>query len=171
MQILVTGAHGKVGAATVHELIEAGHTVTGCDVVAPVYEGGSAGARYVQADLTDAGDAFSVVRGHDVVIHCAALPEPTQNTPSTVFRNNLMATFNLTEACVRMGADRMVNVSSETVTGMAFAERRVHPARAPVGQGVPSPPPGPDAPPQGFGGQLMEAAGGGPGPPPGLLRP
>ena len=79
MQILVTGAHGKVGAATVHELIEAGHTVTGCDVVAPVYEGGDSGAHYVQADLTDAGDAFAVVRGQDVVIHCAALPEPTRN--------------------------------------------------------------------------------------------
>ena len=72
---------GKVGAATIHELIEAGHTVTGCDVVAPVYEGGDAGAHYVQADLTDAGDAFAVVRGQDVVIHCAALPEPTRNPP------------------------------------------------------------------------------------------
>src|SRR4051794_20940590 len=171
MQILVTGAYGKVGAATVNELIEAGHDVTGCDLAPPVYEGGDRGAHYIQADLSDAGDAYAVARGQDVVIHCAALPEPTLNTAHQVFRNNLMATFNLAEACVRMGADRIVNVSSESVTGMAFAERRVHPARAPVGQGVPSPPPGPDAPPQGFGGQLMEAAGGGPGPPPGLLRP
>ena len=31
MQILVTGARGKVGAATIHDLIEAGHGVTGCD--------------------------------------------------------------------------------------------------------------------------------------------
>ena len=54
MQILVTGAHGKVGAATIHELVAAGHTVTGCDVVAPVYEGGDFAAHYVQADLTDA---------------------------------------------------------------------------------------------------------------------
>ena len=126
MQILVTGAHGKVGAATVNELIEAGHTVTGCDIVAPVYEAGDAGAKYIQADLTDAGDAFSVVRGQDVVIHCAAVPEPTRNAPSTVFRNNLMATFNVVEACVRNGADRLVNVSSETVTGMGFAERAFH---------------------------------------------
>jgi len=66
MQILVTGAHGKVGAATIHELVAAGHSVTGCDVVAPVYEGGDSAAHYVQADLTDAGDAFAqprIVRG------------------------------------------------------------------------------------------------------------
>ena len=45
MQILVTGAHGKVGAATVHELIEAGHDVTGCDLAPPTYEGGYRGAK------------------------------------------------------------------------------------------------------------------------------
>ena len=50
----------------------------------------------------------------------------------TVFRNNLMATFNVAEACVRMGADRIVNVSSETVAGMAFAERPFHAASAPI---------------------------------------
>ena len=88
MQILVTGAHGKVGAATVNELIEAGHDVTGCDLEAPVFEGGDRGAHYIQADLADAGDAYAAVRGQDVVIHCAALPEPTRNTPHRVFRND-----------------------------------------------------------------------------------
>ena len=79
MRILVTGARGKVGAAAVHDLITAGHDVTGCDLAPPVYEAGDAGAHYVQADLTDAGDAFAVIRGHDAVIHAAALPEPTRN--------------------------------------------------------------------------------------------
>jgi len=158
MQILVTGAHGKVGAATIHELIEAGHTVTGCDIVAPVYEGGDRGAHYVQADLTDAGDVFAVVRGHDVVIHCAALPEPTRNPPHTVFRNNVMATFNVAEACVRMGADRLVNVSSETVTGMAFAEHTFHAPYAPIDEETPSHPQDAYALAKVFGEQLMEAA-------------
>ena len=63
MQILVTGARGKVGAATVHDLLEAGHRVTGCDLIAPVYEGGNRGAHYFQADLTDPGDAFAACAG------------------------------------------------------------------------------------------------------------
>jgi len=157
MQILVTGAHGKVGAATVKELIDAGHTVTGCDVLPPVYEGGPSDASYVQCDLTQLGDAFSVVRGHDVVVHCAALPEPTRNVPSHVFQNNLMATFNVVEACVRMGADRLVNVSSETVTGMAFAERAFHAPYAQIDEELLGHPQDPYALAKTFGEQLLDA--------------
>ena len=98
------------------------------------------------------------MRGQDVVIHCAALPEPTRNPPHTVFRNNLMATFNVVEACVRMGADRLVNVSSETVAGMAFAERRFHAPYAPIDEELPNRPQDPYALAKLFGEQLMDAA-------------
>jgi UDP-glucose 4-epimerase len=158
MDILVTGARGKVGAATVHDLLEAGHRVTGCDLIAPVYEGGDHGAHYFQADLTDPGDAFAAVRGADVVIHCAALPEPTRNAPHKVFSNNLMSTFNLVEACVRVGVDRLVNVSSETVAGMAFAERPFWAPAAPIDESLPSRPQDPYALAKVFGEQLMDAA-------------
>jgi UDP-glucose 4-epimerase len=157
MQILVTGALGKVGAATVHELVSAGHSVTGCDLAPPVYEGGDFSAHYVQADLTDAGEAFAAVRGADVVIHAAALPEPTRNAPQVVFRNNLMATFNVAEAAVRMGVDRVVHVSSETVTGMAFAERPFQASVAPIDESVVSRPQDPYALAKVFGEQLMDA--------------
>jgi UDP-glucose 4-epimerase len=158
MEILVTGARGKVGAATVHDLLEAGHRVTGCDLLAPVYEGGTRGAHYFQADLTDPGDAFAAVRGADVVIHCAALPDPTRNAPHRVFSNNLMATFNLVEACVRVGVDRIVNVSSETVAGMGFAERRFHAPSAPIDESLENRPQDPYALAKVFGEQLMDAA-------------
>ena len=158
MQILVTGARGKVGAATIHDLIGAGHDVTGCDLAPPVYEAHDRGAHYVQADLTDPGDAFAAVRGQDVVIHCAALPEPTRNAPHKVFANNLLATFNVVEACVRMGADRIVNVSSETVAGMAFAERPFHATTAPIDESLPTRPQDPYALAKLFGEQLMDAA-------------
>jgi UDP-glucose 4-epimerase len=158
MQILVTGARGKVGAATIHDLIEAGHDVTGCDLAPPLYEGGDRGAHYVQVDLSDPGDAFAAVRGQDVVIHCAAVPEPTRNAPHKVFANNLLSTFNLVEACVRMGADRLVNVSSEAAAGMAFAERRFHAPAAPIDETLPNRPQDPYALAKDFGEQLMDAA-------------
>ena len=158
MEILVTGARGKVGAATVNDLLEAGHRVTGCDLIAPVYEGGNRGAHYFQADLTDPGDAFAAVRGADVVIHCAALPEPTRNAPHKVFGNNVMATFNLAEACVRVGVDRLVNVSSETVAGMGFAERSFHAPAAPIDESLENRPQDPYALAKVFGEQLMDAA-------------
>jgi nucleoside-diphosphate-sugar epimerase len=158
MRILVTGARGKVGAAAIHALIEAGHDVTGCDRGAPLYEGGDRGAHYVQADLSDAGDAFAVVRGHDAVIHAAAIPEPTRNPPHTVFHNNLMATFNVVEACVRLGTGRLVNLSSETVPGMGFAERPFFAPYAPIDEELPNRPQDPYALAKLFGEQLMDAA-------------
>lgn len=158
MQILVTGARGKVGAAAVHALVQAGHHVIGCDRAAPVYEGGQRVALYVQVDLTDAGDAFAAVRGCDAVIHAAAIPEPTQNTPHTVFRNNVMATFNVAEACVRLGVPRLVNLSSETVPGMGFAERPFFAEYAPIDEELPNRPQDPYALSKLFGEQLMDAA-------------
>src|SRR4051794_1681240 len=133
MRILVTGALGKVGAATVAALHDAGHHVTGCDRRPPVYEAAAVpGAHYFQADLADAGDAFAAVRGHDVVIHAAALPEPMSNPPHVTFQNNLMGVFNTLEAAVRFGARRFVNLSSETVPGFFFNERPDHADAFPI---------------------------------------
>jgi nucleoside-diphosphate-sugar epimerase len=158
MRILVTGARGKVGAAAVDALVQAGHEVVGCDLTAPAYEGGERVASYVQADLTVAGDAFATVHGCDAVIHAAAIPEPTQNTPATVFRNNLMATFNVAEACVRLGIGRLVNLSSETVPGMGFAARPFFAPYAPIDEELANRPQDPYALSKLFGEQLMDAA-------------
>src|ERR671919_3238440 len=99
MKILVTGSRGKVGSATVTALHEAGHDVTAVDLGPAVFER-SSGPGYRQADLTNAGDAFAVVRGHDAVIHAAAIPDPLHHPPHRVFSNNLLATFNMIEAAV-----------------------------------------------------------------------
>ena len=98
------------------------------------------------------------MRGHDAVIHAAAIPEPTRNPPHQVFRNNLMATFNVIEAAVRFGVPRVVNVSSETVPGFFFPEREFLPDYAPVDEEHPIRPQDPYALSKHFGEQLMDAA-------------
>jgi nucleoside-diphosphate-sugar epimerase len=124
MRILVTGALGKVGAATVTVLHDAGHEVVACDRRAPVFEVDPVpGISYFQADLADAGDAFAAVRGMDAVVHAAALPAPIATPPHRTFQNNLMGVFNTLEAAVRFGVRRFVNISSETVPGFFFNER------------------------------------------------
>jgi UDP-glucose 4-epimerase len=159
MRILVTGSRGKVGSATVDALHAAGHEVTACDLGAAVFESPPPGApAYQQADLTDAGDAFAVVRGHDAVIHAAAIPEPTRNPPHTVFHNNLMGAFNTLEAAIRFGVPRFVNVSSETVPGFFFPERAFLPDYAPVDEDHPIRPQDPYATAKYFSELLMDAA-------------
>jgi UDP-glucose 4-epimerase len=158
MRILVTGSRGKVGSAAVDALHGAGHEVTACDLGPAVFERSDPFPAYFQADLTNAGDAFAVVRGHDAVIHAAAIPDPLHHPPDRVFSNNLMATFNVLEAAVRLGVPRFVNVSSETVPGTFFPEREVARPYAPIDEDYPALPQDPYALAKHFGEQLMDAA-------------
>jgi nucleoside-diphosphate-sugar epimerase len=159
MDVVVTGALGKVGRHAVAALQAAGHAVLAVDLARPRYERPDPGAaRYLQADLTEPGDAFAAVRGADAVVHAAAIPEPTQNSPYTVFHTNLMATFNVLEAAVRFGVTRFVNISSETVPGFFFPEREFLPDYAPVDEQHPIRPQDPYALSKHFGEQLMDAA-------------
>jgi UDP-glucose 4-epimerase len=159
MKVLVTGARGKVGTVTVAELGRRGHEVRATDLHRPVFERPEPDEPdYMQADLTDAGQAYAVVRGMDAVVHTAAIPEPTRNAPHTVFENNLMATFNLIEAAVRWGLPRFVNTSSETVPGFFFAERGFLPDYVPVDEEHPIRPQDPYALSKYFGELLMDAA-------------
>lgn len=170
MRVLVTGARGKVGRAAVAALVEANHQVTTSDLQAPTWDREPEDTPpYVCADLTDAGETYALVGGvsegesvkagpYHAVVHCAALPAPGRHAPHVVFQNNLMAIFNVVEACVRWQVPRLVNISSETAPGFAFAERPFFPAYLPVDELHPLAPQDPYALAKVFGEQLCDAA-------------
>jgi len=170
MRVLVTGARGKVGRATVAALQRAGHDTVATDLFAPDFDTQPSGtAPYVKADLTDAGEVYALVGGASVgegprpgpfeaVVHAGALPAPGRHAPHVVFGNNIMATFNVVEACVRWGVRRLVNISSETVPGFIFAERPFLPEYLPVDEAHPVRPQDPYALAKLFGEQLCDAA-------------
>ncbi|QIN78602.1 NAD-dependent epimerase/dehydratase family protein [Rubrobacter marinus] len=159
MRVLVTGSAGKVGRAAVAALQAKGHEVRATDLIPPVFERPEdSDPEYIQADLTDAGDAYAVVNGMDAVVHAAALPEPTHNPPHVVFHNNLMGVFNTLEAAIRLGVPRYVNISSETVPGFFFPERPFLPDYVPVDEEHPIKPQDPYATAKYFGELLMDGA-------------
>lgn len=170
MRVLVTGALGKVGRAAVRRLLAAGHEVTGSDRADPGWDWRPPGtAGYVKADLTDAGQVYALVGSaptgvgratgpFDAVVHAGAIPAPGQHPPHVVFGNNIAATFAVVEACVRWGVRRLVNISSQAVSGDIFAERPIWPEYLPMDEEHPDRPQDPYALSKLFGEQLCDAA-------------
>jgi UDP-glucose 4-epimerase len=157
MRVLVTGARGKVGRATIAALIRVGHDVVGTDRIRPVYDVASdRTAPYVQANLCDAGEAYAVIRDYQAVVHCAAIPDPQRNAPHVVFSNNLLSTFNVAEAAVTFGIKRLVNISSIVVAGYGSVKRQFVPPYLPTDEYAPTHPQDTYALTKHFGEQLMD---------------
>lgn len=154
MDVLVTGAAGMVGRAVVPVLRSAGHHVLATDLP------GAVPAADVCADLADAGQAGALIgdAGFHAVVHAAAIPSPGQHPPHMVFGNNMMATFNVIEACVRSGVRRLVNISSVGVLGLHYATRRFLPDYLPIDEEHPLRPQDPYGLSKLFGEQLCDAA-------------
>lgn len=160
MQVVVTGAHGKVGRAAVRRLAAAGHTVRAVDVFPPVHERGLPGEPdYLRGDLTDPASAHAAVLHADAVVHAAAIPDPLHDAPERVFDVNTRTTFNVLEACVRLGVPRVVSLSSEAVPGFIFppGSQRV-PRYLPIDEDHPVAPTDPYGLSKHVGEQIVEAA-------------
>jgi UDP-glucose 4-epimerase len=160
VKVLVTGSRGKVGRALCPRLEESGYEVRAADLATPTWDRVSQDEPedYWQADLTDAGAAYAVVAGCDVVVHTAAIPQPIHNPPHVVFANNMLSTFNVLEAAITADVGRFVNFSSETVPGFIFAYRPFKPNYLPIDEEHPVRPQDPYATAKWFGELMCDRA-------------
>ncbi len=129
MRVVVTGGSGRIGTWLVRELAPR-HEVTIFDRVAPSEP--PAGVAYKLGDHEDLGAVYDVLRGADAVVHLAAIPSNRFHPYPTVFRTNVIGTYNVGEAAGRLGLRKIVAASSINALGIPMAERPMAPLYLPI---------------------------------------
>lgn len=123
MRIAVTGGTGKLGRHVVARLGSSGHEVVNLD------REGARGDGFMRVDLTDYGQVVDALSGArdgdqpavvDALVHLAAIPAPGLAPDIETFRNNIITTFSVFHAAIRLGVRTIVYASSETVLGLPF---------------------------------------------------
>ena len=132
-RIVFTGGSGKAGRHVVPYLLGKGHKVLNLDLVPPNYPG----VNTVITDLTDSGQTFNALSMHfgfdgletgkgpapvDAVVHFAAVPRILIKPDNATFQENVVSTYNVIEAAVKLGIRKVIVASSETTYGVCFAE-------------------------------------------------
>jgi nucleoside-diphosphate-sugar epimerase len=110
MRIVVTGARGMLGRATVTHLRQLGLNVLAVDAI-PATDL-EPGIEYLRADLREAGEVYDVLDGADAVLHLAAIAAQRIYPSGHTFFNNVGMTWNILEACARLKIPRVVIASS-----------------------------------------------------------
>ena len=133
MRVVFTGGSGKAGRHVVPYLRDKGHEILNLDLV-PL---DCPGVNTLITDVTDLGQVFNALTMHfgfegydtgkgpakvDAVVHFAAVPRVLIVPDNEVFRINVMSTYNMIEAAVKLGIRKVVIASSETTYGVCFAE-------------------------------------------------
>ena len=129
--VLVTGAGGFIGSNVVEALVARGARVTAFlrynasgdqGALSFLSEEVMKAVTVITGDLADPATAASLVDGHDVIFHLAALVGIPYSYihPVEVVRTNTLGTTYLLEACRLKGIERIVCFSTSEVYGTAL---------------------------------------------------
>lgn len=130
-RVLVTGAFGLIGSATLDVLRANGMRVTALTNVEPA--GDVAGVdRVFVGDAGDVALVRAALADADAVVHLAAIPTPLHDPAVDVFTNNTRATFVVLDEAGKAGVRRAVIASSYSILGLSFASGTLHPAYFPI---------------------------------------
>ena len=132
MKVLVTGASGRLGRRIVALLAKA-HEVTTFDVKAV----DSAARHRIEGDILDFDAVKRAMRGQDAVIHMAAALVAHKLPDEKLVQTNVMGTWHVFAAAAEAGVRRVVHTSSETATGVVFADPSRPPLYLPVDEDHP----------------------------------
>jgi UDP-glucose 4-epimerase len=132
-RIVFTGGTGKAGRHAVPHLLAKGYEIYNVDLK-PL---DLPGVNTLIADLTDSGQAFNALSSHfgfagyergvlpsapDAVVHFAAIPRVLIEPDNVTFAANVISTYNVIEAAMKLGVRKVIIASSETTYGVCFTE-------------------------------------------------
>ncbi len=122
MNICVTGGAGYIGSFIVRRLCELGHRVTVVDDLSKGHLGAvDPQAHFIQGDCGDRSAMTGLLTGRriEAVVHMAASSSVGESTcePDRYYRNNVVASLNLTEAMIAANIRRIVFSSTAAVYG------------------------------------------------------
>jgi nucleoside-diphosphate-sugar epimerase len=131
--IIVTGGSGKVGRATVKDLMQHGYQVASLDMTRPAGLSNPpkpGDVNFSRVDITDFGQvmgAFSGINERvagkvDGIVHLGAIASPGEAPDHVIFETNMVSTYNVFEAAKRLGIRNIVWASSETVYGIPYPD-------------------------------------------------
>ncbi|MEK7546245.1 MAG: dTDP-glucose 4,6-dehydratase [Patescibacteria group bacterium] len=128
MRILVTGGAGFIGSAFVRYMLRAHHELEVVNFDKLTYAGNLENLkdvaddpryRFVKGDICESSDVAPALHGVDAVVHFAAESHVDRSVldPHAFFRNNVLGTQVLIQACRDAGVKRFHHVSTDEVYG------------------------------------------------------
>lgn len=129
MNILVSGGAGYIGSHTCIALLEVGHSVIILDnlsnsnreTIDNIQQLSGKEVIFYEVDVTQATEVNQVFQRHEIdgVIHFAGFKSVGESVeqPIMYYRNNIVSTLVLVEACLKYNVERFVFSSSATVYG------------------------------------------------------
>lgn len=115
LKIFITGGNGVLAGALANELDNYGHTVTLLDIQPNLEKD----FHSVVADIRNTSDLFKVMKGHDAVVHTAAL----HGIHKGIYNDhdfldvNVLGTYNVLHTAYQLGIKKFIFASSTSVYG------------------------------------------------------
>lgn len=135
MRIFITGIAGFLGSHLADWLLDRGHQVAGCDTLfGGEYANVPHGARFHLHDITQLDGYAGLLRGTDVVVHCAAAAYEGMSVfaPAFISHNIYAGSATTFSAALQAGVPRVVFCSSMARYGVNTVPFRETMVPAPV---------------------------------------
>jgi nucleoside-diphosphate-sugar epimerase len=109
-KILITGANGYLAQFIIDQL-RSTYQLTLVDITEP--DRAFPDTTFIKADVTNPTEIEAACAGQDAVVHLVALVRERSGKPASLFADVMVkGTWNVAEACVQQGVQKLVNISS-----------------------------------------------------------